>query len=214
MTPTLIPAILTLDPGEAKRKLATLARLSEWVQIDVTDGQFVPGLTIRASDLANHGTPAKIEVHLMVEKAERFFEEWRSVPGVRRFIFPIESLRTATETLAAGRAQGFEVELGLNPETSIDRIEPYVPAIDGVLFLSVIPGAQGHPFIPEVLEKVKAFRAAHPGVPVTIDGGVNETNIRSAATAGVDRIVVGSGLFRDPADPAHHLERLGEMLAE
>ena len=67
-------------------------------------------------------------------------------------------------------------------------------------------------FIPEVLDKVRDFRRAYPGVETGIDGGVKEGNIAAIARSGVDVIYVGSAVFLQP-DPAASYRRL-QALAE
>lgn len=212
MIPELIPAILTENPVEARRKLGQLLGVVEWVQIDVTDGKFVPEHSIQAEDLtADDLEGFNVEVHLMVEDPGAFLLPWQQ-RGAHRVILPFETLRQPEAVFERSRELGLEIELGLNPETPFERLEPYLDAVDGVLFLSVVPGAQGHLFLPEVLEKVRTFRRAHEQVPVTIDGGVNETNMKTVVATGIHRIVIGSGIFQDPADPEHHLKRLRALL--
>lgn len=212
MRPEIVPAILTADLAEAREKLDRLAGLTEWVQIDVCDGKFVPSVTIQAADFGSFIVKQKLEAHLMVNRPEHVILAWKHVPAVHRIIVPIESLKRPALAFSRARDVGTTIELGLNPETPTDRIDPYLNNIDGVLFLSVYPGRQGQPLDPSVLEKVAAFRAKHPGVKTAIDGGVNETNIADVAKTGVDRIIVGSAVFeRD--DPKTALDRLRTLAA-
>ena len=99
------------------------------------------------------------------------------------------------------------VGLAVNPETTLEDIAPYVNALDSVLFLSVNPGYYGAAFLPEVLDKVKAFRKKYPGMEIGLDGGVNKDTIPRIAESGVDVIYIGSAVFRQP-DPGEAYRRL------
>ena len=57
------------------------------------------------------------------------------------------------------RAHGMRVGLAFEPETPFDAVEPYLDEIDLLLVMSVHTGFGGQPFIPEVLDKVRAARA-------------------------------------------------------
>ena len=50
----IIPAILSTDLVEVKKKLTSLSGLTDWIQIDISDGEFVSSKTIwpRLSKLA------------------------------------------------------------------------------------------------------------------------------------------------------------------
>jgi ribulose-phosphate 3-epimerase len=74
--------------------------------------------------------------------------------------------------------------------------------------MSVHTGFGGQPFIPEVLDKVRAARkeidARGLPVEIEIDGGIKAANAGLAAEAGVDILVSGTGIFgaKDPAAAA------------
>ena len=66
--------------------------------------------------------------------------------------------------------------------------------------MSVKTGFGGQPFIPEVLDKVRAARArdrraAVCACEIEIDGGIKIDNAHLAAEAGVDILVSGTGIF-------------------
>ena len=65
--------------------------------------------------------------------------------------------------------------------------------------MSVQTGFGGQPFIPEVLDKVRAARAAIDdrglAVEIEIDGGIKVDNAQLAVDAGVDIFVSGTGIF-------------------
>jgi ribulose-phosphate 3-epimerase len=98
--------------------------------------------------------------------------------------------------------------LAFEPETPFEAVEPYLGDIDLLLVMSVHTGYGGQPFIPEVLDKVRAARklidAEGMAVEIEIDGGIKVDNAALAAAAGVDILVSGTGIFGadDPAAAA------------
>ena len=88
-----------------------------------------------------------------------------------------------------------------NPETPVDAVLPYLDEIDLLLVMSVHPGFGGQSFIPEVLDKVRAARAAID------DARARRSRSRSTAAStidtarargrrpGVDILVAGSAIF-------------------
>ncbi len=100
------------------------------------------------------------------------------------------------------------VGLSFEPGTPFAAVEPYLTEIDLLLVMSVHTGFGGQPFIPEVLDKVRAARAAIDArtlpVEIEIDGGIKIDNAHLAVDAGVDILVAGTGIFGadDPAAAA------------
>jgi ribulose-phosphate 3-epimerase len=84
----------------------------------------------------------------------------------------------------------------LNPETKLERAESYFNLIDVVQFMTVNPGQQGAPFVPEVLGKIKRFTALKKRPLCAVDGGVNKNTITELKSAGVEIFNVGSAIMK------------------
>lgn len=150
----------------------------------------------------------------MVLQPEDCLEDFRAA-GAEKIVFHYEAAPAPDSVIRAIKKLGLGVGLAINPETPPGAIESLVNGLDSVLFLAVNPGFYGAKFIPEVLDKIRGFRRAHPGVETGIDGGVKEGNIAAIAGAGVDVIYVGSAVFLqpDPAASFHRLQALAEAAA-
>ena len=76
--------------------------------------------------------------------------------------------------------------LAFEPETPYDAVEPYLADIDLLLVMSVHTGFGGQPFIPEVLDKVRAARKEIDdrglAVEIEIDGGIKVDNAAHGAS--------------------------------
>ncbi|MEK7578435.1 MAG: ribulose-phosphate 3-epimerase [Patescibacteria group bacterium] len=202
----IIPALITSNDNqtddfeELKTKFEKLrpflADFDNWVQIDITDGKFVPAETvINLGDLKYFTEKADVEFHLMIDKPEEVIGEWVRL-GTKRIIVHIEAVIDMKKIIDICRENSVEIGLALNPETPNAMIVPWINAVDLILFLGVHPGKGGQEFIPKVLDKIKSLRQNFPNVKIEIDGGVRISNIEELKKAGVDVFVVGSGILK------------------
>lgn len=208
----VVPAILTEDP-EALEKMIRLAdEFTDFVQLDIMDGRFVPSRSIKAEDIAKLQTSLKWEAHLMVDNPQQYLKGFKQA-GAKRVVFHYEATDEPLEVISKAREMELEVGLAINPETDITKVLPLTDKLNCLLFLSVNPGFYGSPFIPEVLEKIRQFRVLCPSVETGIDGGVKEGNIADIAATGVDYICIGSAIFlsRIPAESYRRLSALAKQ---
>jgi ribulose-phosphate 3-epimerase len=108
----------------------------------------------------------------------------------------------------------------LNPDTPAEDVFPFLQDLDLVLVMSIVPGKGGQQFMPEVEDKVRAFRAAIDtqsaaggrATKLMIDGGVKDHNAAMIAEWGIDIAVVGSGLINDRGTIAENLATITAAL--
>ena len=210
MCSQIIPAILTNNLDEAKQKLTQLDGLVEWLQIDVMDNIFVPNSSIQIKDLEGIEINSKLEAHLMIKNPENVFEDCTRL-NFKRVIFHFEAVDDVEKTLDAMNEFNFEKGIAINPDTNIEKIIPFLDKLDVVLFMSVYPGFQNQKFIPETLDRIKAFKKLAPNMRIAIDGGVKKDNVKNIAEAGVDDIDVGSAIFIDD-EPKKNIRELKKII--
>jgi ribulose-phosphate 3-epimerase len=206
----IIPAVLTDNAGTLQTMLKQADAFTDFVQIDIMDGKFVPSNSITWEQISGIPIKLKWEVHLMVEHPEKQFENYKNA-GAQKVVFHFEATAIPEQVIQQARQVGASVGLAVNPETTIDRILPLTGLVDSVLFLSVHPGFYGAKFIPEVLDKIVELRKARPGLVISIDGGIKENNIVQIARSGVDEICVGSAVFMQP-DPGASYRHLVDLV--
>ncbi len=193
----LVPAILTEDPKTLETMIRLAETFTDYVQVDVMDGQFVPSHSISWEEMEKLAVKLNWEVHLMVQHPEEYLEGFRRA-GAQRAIFHYEAGQSPQKVIAAARTLGLEAGLAVNPETPVSAILSLIDELDSVLFLSVNPGFYGSKFIPEVMDKVVELRRIRPEIEIGIDGGIKEANITQVAKSGVNVIYVGSAVFLQP----------------
>jgi pentose-5-phosphate-3-epimerase len=82
--------------------------------------------------------------------------------------------------------------------------------------MSVNPGASGQAFILGTFEKINELidwqKKNHASLNITVDGGVNESNIKQLKELNVTAVAVTNGLFNnfDPIDNFNKLKKLTE----
>lgn len=209
----IIPAILATSEEQYQNDLAKLSKseaLKEgWVHIDFADNKFVQNQTVGSSTIEKFPSDSKKEAHLMVAHPKEWVDTLIKT-GFERIIFHIESKDDPLETIEDIKSKGLEVGLAINKETPIEKLQAFVGKIDVVLVMTIIPGFQGQPFIPESLDKVRLIKAKNWSVRVGVDGHVNDKNTKEIIASGVDFMIVGSYLLKGNVD--ENLEILWEAV--
>lgn len=219
---SIVPAVLASSREDFDEKLALLVRIPQVsrIQIDVVDTHFAahaswPYATPAQShdfSLQSDRNDKKLlaldhiayEIDLMCLDAEAAAHAWLA-RGATRLTFHAESAIDLRQFLTLVRnQQGNPVSLGLalNIESDLALLEPGLGEVEYVQFMGIARiGAQGQPFDPRVLEKLRLFHARHPEVALQVDGGVSLENAPSLLALGVSTLVVGSGIVGadDPA---------------
>jgi len=207
----VVPAILTDDSKALEMLIRQAESFTNYVQVDIMDGRFVPSKSINHDSLANINMKLNWEVHLMVEQPENYVKHFHQA-GAQKVVFHYEATSSPHDVISQTRSLGMGIGLAVNPETPVSAINFLISEVDSILLLAVHPGFYGSQFIPEVLGKVAEIRSVSHDVEIGMDGGMKEDNVAKAARIGVDVIYVGSAIFLQP-QPGESFKRL-QILAE
>jgi ribulose-phosphate 3-epimerase len=202
----LAPSILAADLGHLADALQAVERGGAGlVHVDVMDGRFVPNISLGPVivEAVRRSTSLPIDVHLMVESAERYLDAFVDA-GAGSVAVHVEAVTHLQRAVAHLKERGVRPGVALNPSTPIGLLDEILPEIDFVLVMSVNPGFAGQSFLPPVLDKIQRLRRAIDerglGVRIQVDGGVQGGNIRSVIQAGAGIIVAGAAAFAN-GDP-------------
>ncbi len=173
---------------------------ADWVHVDVMDGHFVPNLTFGPKMVADlhKATRLPLDVHLMIERPDDWVDRYVDA-GAAYVVVHLEAARDVSATLARIRSRGAKAGITLNPDTSVDRVLPYLDEVDLALVMSVNPGFGGQKFIESAIGKLQRLRkeidTRHLAVELEVDGGVKLDNVRRVIEAGASVVVAGSAVF-------------------
>jgi ribulose-phosphate 3-epimerase len=208
---------------------ADFARLGEQIEIvlragarifhfDVGDGHFVEPITMgpivleSIAPIVHAGEGGAIDCHLMVDNPLHHFPQIAGAGG-DSVTFHYEVVRDVPSTIAAARELGLQVGVAFNPSTEPEDVARVSGDADIVLCMSIHPGYSGQLFMPGSLDRIARVRAALPDrIPVQVDGGITEGNVRDVYEAGATLIVAGSAVFHRE-DIVHAYRQLVHALA-
>lgn len=214
----IIPSLLDCDQTSFLEHLTGLKQSVNMVQIDIADGKFVQNKTWADPDVIKNYLTFDCELHLMVADPLGVAKAWQGVPQVKRVLVHYEALKKPTAELHELFKLGWQVSLVLNPETPITvfnlNLNLNLNLLTGVQFMGVHPGQQGNPFIPEVLDKIREFKAKHHNHFVELDGGVNEDTLPEIVKSGVDAVCPGSAIFGNDRSPAENILQMKKLIQQ
>lgn len=206
--PRLAPSILAADFARLGEQIGeVLAVGARVIHVDVMDGHFVPPITFGAlivEAIADqvHDADALIDVHLMIERPERYVGDIARA-GADNITIHVEATPHVHYTLSAIRDAGCSAGAAITPATPVESLNEVAhEMLDLALCMSVNPGWGAQKFIPWSLDKLARLRAALPEqVALEVDGGVHEATARPCVEAGANLLVTGSAVF-GTSDPA------------
>jgi ribulose-phosphate 3-epimerase len=194
----LAPSLLAADFGKLRAEASQVEPLADYLHVDVMDGHFVPNLTIGPPvvNSLRRGLSRPFDIHLMIDNPREYAPHFHVFPG--DFItFHIEIEDSPARVIDKIKQTGARVGISLRPGTPVEALFPWLDSVDLVLVMSVEPGFGGQSFMGESIERIRRLREEIRERPVTIsvDGGIDVTNIAAVVRAGVGLVVAGSAIF-------------------
>lgn len=212
----LSPSILSADFGNLARDIHTIDEAgAEYIHIDVMDGIFVPSISFGMPIIKSIRplTDKVFDLHLMIEEPIRYVDEFVSL-GADIITVHVEACKDTAATLKRIKELGVKAGITLNPDTPLSDVREFLPLVDMLLIMSVVPGFGGQKFIEASLDKLREAVILRDELglnyDIEVDGGVNFNNIRDIHEAGANIIVAGSTVFKGNA--ADNVKKLIELM--
>jgi len=200
IAPSLIAGDMTNLENEVKRSTHGRADL---IHLDVMDGVFVPNKTFDHEKIRQLRSITQIpfDAHLMinepVKKVKNYVDAGCDIITVHAEVCDESSFGEIHDIL---RSNDVSVGLAINPETQLPSwAEKFIPDLDQLIVMSVLPGKSGQKYIESTHEKVQKIaeflvEKKFDGF-IEADGGVDLTNVESCFLDGARVFVGGSAII-------------------
>jgi ribulose-phosphate 3-epimerase len=197
----VFPSILSTNFFDLHEKLKTFEKNNiDYIHLDVMDGHFVSNISFgpSASKSIKSAFDFQVDAHLMVSNPGKMIPKFIDA-GSDWVSFHLETSEDINENIARIKDRERKAGLVLNPDTAVERVFPYLKAIDYVLLMSVFPGYGGQKFIESTIKKVTQLKEKineeNTDCLIQVDGGINTSNLPQLKEAGADLFVIGTFLY-------------------
>ena len=175
----------------------------DYLHLDMMDGSFVPNLTFGPDFVKQlRGiTDIPFDIHLLMNHPRVIV---RSIDICNEDIVTIHSecKESIMENVAFIKQRGARFGLALNPDTSIEEVRKYLPYVDVILLMLIVPGFAGSMMIHGMMEKVGRTRNyldenGYDNIEISVDGSVSPDRAKYMKEQGATIFVGGTtGIFR------------------
>lgn len=197
-------SLWSADLLEVGRSIEAVGDAADGFHIDVMDGHFVPELLFGADFVSAvcRRTAQPVEVHLMVDEADRWIERFAKT-GCAWIAIHLASSENAEVSLREIERQGARPVITLTLAESPEDVEPYLELVDRVLVMGTERAVKGvaAPDIRaygQVAELVRLRNSSTRRPEVIVDGGIRRESVPLLAEAGADGVIPGSLVLGSP----------------
>ena len=186
----IAPSLLASDFSNLRAEIESIERAGcDLLHLDVMDGHFVPNLTFGplVVEAIKRCASKPLDTHLMIADPWKYADAFLDA-GSDWLTFHVEvaGRGDALELLRHIRARGCKAGLSLQPDTPVERLQPFLAELDLVLVMSVVAGFGGQKFIHSGVEKTRKMRQMIGDRPIhiQIDGGITPETAPLVAEGG------------------------------
>lgn len=198
---TICPTVTATDIKEYGQQIRRIQGFANRVHLDFMDGIFAPVKLVSLDEIWWQPGPM-VDLHIMYQKPLDYLE---TIIRLQPHLVIIHAEADDTNKfLEELEGLGIKKGLALLSGTTVESIEHLLPMLDHVLIFSGDLGHFGGKVDISLLDKAKKLKELKPGIELGWDGGINDTNVTSLASGGIDVLNVGGYIQKaDNAENAY-----------
>ena len=196
----IAPSLLSSDFSQLGEEVKAVEKAgADWIHWDIMDSHFVPNLTFGPPVLKALRALSALpfDVHLMTEKPENLLLPFAEA-GANSITFHLEACQNPLDLIRKIKSFNLKAGLSVKPDTSINKVFPFLENLDLILIMTVEPGKGGQSFLKEQAEKVKILKDKINSFKkpplIEVDGGITSETAKLVPQA--DVLVSGSYIFK------------------
>ena len=200
----IAPSILAANLLKIEQEVLNVVEAgADYLHIDIMDGHYVPNITFGSNFVKSIRPISNItlDVHLMISPVKQYVESFIKA-GADIISFHPEADSNSEKIIEKIKSLGCRCGIAVHPKIEIKDIEKFIPMIDLIIVMTVVPGFGGQNFMENQLTKISTLNELRvkEGLEfeIEIDGGINNKTARLCIDKGADVLVAGSYIYNSP----------------
>ena len=200
----IAPSILAANLLKIEQEVLNVVEAgADYLHIDIMDGHYVPNITFGSNFVKSIRPISNItlDVHLMISPVKQYVESFVNA-GSDIISFHPEADSNPEKIIEKIKSLDCKCGIAVHPKIEIKDIEKYIPLIDLIIVMTVVPGFGGQHFMENQLTKISKLNELRvkEGLEfeIEIDGGINNKTSRLCIDKGADVLVAGSYIYNSP----------------
>ena len=200
----IAPSILAANLLKIEQEVLNVVEAgADYLHIDIMDGHYVPNITFGSNFVKSIRPISNItlDVHLMISPVKLYVESFVNA-GADIISFHPEADSNPEKIIEKIKSLDCKCGIAVHPKIEIKDIEKYIPLIDLIIVMTVVPGFGGQNFMENQLNKISKLNELRvkEGLEfeIEVDGGINNKTSRLCIDKGADVLVAGSYIYNSP----------------
>jgi len=200
----IAPSILAANLLKIEQEVLNVVEAgADYLHIDIMDGHYVPNITFGSNFVKSIRPISNItlDVHLMISPVKQYVESFVNA-GSDIISFHPEADSNPEKIIEKIKSLDCKCGIAVHPKIEIKDIEKYIPLIDLIIVMTVVPGFGGQNFMENQLTKISKLNELRvkEGLEfeIEIDGGINNKTSKLCIDKGADVLVAGSYIYNSP----------------